>query len=123
MSSEIAPLTSEVKVTMDAIIENFNNGLPKKCAYIPRYSDRYLYLARTDYGSALLPICRLEWRGRQDNWDFAIYKHSHNKYAPESGPALACNMSMVPWRGRCSVDWRHSEQFFSVLRQFLWLRT
>jgi len=44
------------------MIEIFNNGLPKRCAYIPRYSDRYLYLARTDYGSALSPICRLEMR-------------------------------------------------------------
>lgn len=62
MSSEIAPLTSEVKAKKDAMIEIFNNGLPKRCAYIPRYSDRYLYLARTDYGSALSPICRLEMR-------------------------------------------------------------
>ncbi|MEB8534562.1 hypothetical protein [Acidithiobacillus ferriphilus] len=83
MSGEMAPLTSEVKAEMEAIIETFNNGLPKKCAYIPRYSGRYLYLARTDYGSARLPICRLEWRGRKDNWDFAIYKHSNNKYDPD----------------------------------------
>ncbi|AEM47865.1 hypothetical protein Acife_1733 [Acidithiobacillus ferrivorans SS3] len=80
MNSEITPPTNEVKEEIAGIIEAFNQTLPKKCAYIPRYTGHYLYLSRSDFGSAPLPICRLEWTGKVDHWDFVIYKHSSNKY-------------------------------------------
>jgi hypothetical protein len=30
-----------------------------------------------------LPIRRLTWNGKMDNWDFAIYKYSSEQYDPE----------------------------------------
>ena len=30
-----------------------------------------------------LPICRLTWNGKMDNWDFANYKYSSEQYEPE----------------------------------------
>ncbi len=47
-----------------------------------RFKGKFLYLDRTDR-SAPLPICRLTWNGKMDNWDFAIYKYSSDKYDSE----------------------------------------
>lgn len=54
----------------------------KKRGYSARFRGKYLYLDRTDR-SEPLPICRLTWNGKMDNWDFAIYKYSSEKYDPE----------------------------------------
>jgi hypothetical protein len=54
----------------------------KKRGYTARFKGKYLYLDRTDR-SEPLPICRLTWNGKMNNWDFAIYKYSSNKYDPE----------------------------------------
>ena len=53
-----------------------------KRGYSARFKGKYLYLDRTDR-SKPLPICRLTWNGKMDNWDFAIYKYSSDKYDPE----------------------------------------
>jgi hypothetical protein len=53
-----------------------------KRGYSARFKGKYLYLDRTDR-SKPLPICRLTWNGKMDNWDFAIYKYSSEKYDPE----------------------------------------
>jgi hypothetical protein len=53
-----------------------------KRGYSARFKGKYLYLDRTDRREPL-PICRLTWNGKMDNWDFAIYKYSSEKYDPE----------------------------------------
>jgi len=53
-----------------------------KRGYSARFKGKYLYLDRTDRYEPL-PICRLTWNGKMDNWDFAIYKYSREKYDPE----------------------------------------
>jgi hypothetical protein len=50
-----------------------------RCRYIPRYRGKFLYLDREDYGR-LHPICRLEYTGKMDEWSFAIYKYSDERY-------------------------------------------
>jgi hypothetical protein len=57
---------------------------PKKIkrGFSARFKGKYLYLDRTDRYEPL-PICRLTWNGKMDNWDFAIYKYSCEKYDPE----------------------------------------
>jgi hypothetical protein len=57
---------------------------PKKIkrGFSARFKGKYLYLDRTDRYEPL-PICRLTWNGKMDNWDFAIYKYSSEKYDPE----------------------------------------
>jgi len=70
----------EQKREISRIVEYFNqdNG----CEYQPKYQGKYLYLHRQD-GYQLSKICRLEYCGRIDNWRFAIYKASTEKYDPE----------------------------------------
>lgn len=65
--------------------ENFSAPAFKKfgiSGYSARFKGKYLYLDRDDMGEPS-PICRLTWNGRMDNWDFAIYKYSDNRYDPE----------------------------------------
>ena len=50
--------------------------------YIPRFRGAYLYLDRVDYDQRPSQICRLKWTGAMDKWEFAIYKHSQNRYDP-----------------------------------------
>lgn len=50
--------------------------------YSTRYRGKFLYLDRhTPLGEG--PICRLTYTGDMENWDFAIYKYSSEKYAPD----------------------------------------
>jgi hypothetical protein len=48
--------------------------------YVPRFKGRYLYLDRASSGGRLSEICRLTWTGDMRGWEFAIYKHSRNRY-------------------------------------------
>ncbi|MEM7126383.1 MAG: hypothetical protein AAF702_08665 [Chloroflexota bacterium] len=50
--------------------------------YSPRYHGKYLYLDRhTPFMRG--PVCRLTYNGSMTKWDFAIYKASSGKYAPD----------------------------------------
>jgi hypothetical protein len=51
--------------------------------YVPRFQGRYLYLDRAGSGGRLSEICRLTWTGDMHGWEFAIYKHSRNRYDPD----------------------------------------
>ncbi len=85
----------EVKEEVLKIVEAFNRkaftgkrhpllaaffGSTKR-GYAARFKGKFLYLDRIDYRRPS-EICRLTWNGRMDNWDFAIYRHSHNFYDP-----------------------------------------
>jgi hypothetical protein len=86
----------EIQEEVQKLIDEFNRVelkdstslleafFPKKIerGYSARFKGKYLYLDRTDR-SEPLPICRLTWKGKMDNWDFAIYKYSSEKYDPE----------------------------------------
>ena len=50
--------------------------------YVPRYRGKFLYLDRQDYGRQH-PICRLEYTGKMEEWSFAIYKYSDERYDEE----------------------------------------
>ena len=54
----------------------------QKRGYSARFKGRYLYLDRLDR-SKPLPIYCLTWNGKMDNWDFAIYRYSSERYDPE----------------------------------------
>lgn len=89
-------IPAEVQEEVQTLIDNFNRINLKdstsllnaffpgkiKRSYSARFKGKYLYLDRTDR-SEPLPICRLTWNGKMDNWDFAIYKYSSEKYDPE----------------------------------------
>jgi hypothetical protein len=74
----------EIKDEVERIVEDFNERALNAQGqyYLTRFSGRFLYLDRSDYGR-IGPICRLEYRGSMDNWKFSIYKFSTGSYDAE----------------------------------------
>ena len=68
-------IPDKVKKQVDEIVKRFNLRVIKNSNnfYITRYRGKYLYLSRSSYGS-IDPICRLEYTGSIDNWDFAFWQ-------------------------------------------------
>jgi hypothetical protein len=82
MATNTIPAT--VKQQADEVIDEFNTrviGDPERY-YVARYRGRYLYLDRLDYG-VRSQIGRLTYTGSPDQWEFAIYKYSDDRYDPE----------------------------------------
>lgn len=77
-------IPEEVKNQADEIVKNFNkNGITDpNIYYLTRYRGRFLYLDRVSYGHSG-PICRLTYTGDINQWDFAIFKYSDERYDPE----------------------------------------
>ena len=73
-----------VKMEVATIVQHFNTTVLRNphCQYVPRYRGKFLYLDRQDYGR-LSPICRLEYTGKMEDWSFAIYKYSDERYDEE----------------------------------------
>jgi hypothetical protein len=66
------------------IVADFNRKTFQKTdhGYRPRFRGRFLYLDRADLGSPSA-ICRLTYSGKMEDWEFAIYLHSKDRYDPE----------------------------------------
>lgn len=77
-------IPESIKKQVAEIVKRFNAEAIKDPDqfYITRYRGNYLYLDRNDYGT-VGPICRLEFNGKMDNWDFAIFKYSSERYDPD----------------------------------------
>ena len=73
-----------VKTDVETIVQHFNMTAIRnpQCVYVPRYKGKFLYLDRQDYGR-LHPICRLAYTGKMEDWSFAIYKYSDERYDAE----------------------------------------
>ena len=74
-------IPDEVKTDVAARVEHFNTTAIRNplCVYVLRYKGKFLYLDRQDYGRRS-PICRLEYTGKMEDWSFAIYKYSDERY-------------------------------------------
>jgi len=78
-----ATIPKEIRRQVEEIVARFNDeviGNPARF-YIPRYRGTCLYLDRSDFG-IVSQICRLAFNGNMDNWDFAIFKYSSERYDP-----------------------------------------
>ena len=73
-----------VKTDVATRVAHFNTTVIRNlhCVYVPRYKGKFLYLDRQDYGR-LHPIGRLEYTGKMEDWSFAIYKYSDERYDAE----------------------------------------
>ena len=82
-----------IKKQVDEIVQRFNEEVMSvpDVFYVTRYRGKFLYLDRSEYGRAS-SICRLEFNGKIDNWDFAIFKYSTERYDPEEWliPGIEC---------------------------------
>ena len=67
--------------------------------YQPRYQGRFLYLDRCDY-EHVGRVCRLTYTGALDEWDFAIYKYSDERYRPRQRLGYAGLQYLWPKRQR-----------------------
>ena len=78
-------LTPEIKLQADAIVARFNveqlRGKPW-AHYMTNYRGAHLYLGH-EVGGRFAPVCRLTYTGDMQQWEFAIYKYSGERYAPE----------------------------------------
>jgi hypothetical protein len=81
MAKAKAKITDDVKNQVAEIVKRFNQTVDYP--YIARYKGNYLYLDRKTYFGNAVPICRLEYTGDMQNWEFAIYKYSSERYDPE----------------------------------------
>ena len=77
-------IPSAVKKEIDQRVETFNRTVIRNpdVFYRTRYRGRYLYLDRYNYGR-MGPICRLTYTGDIENWEFAIYRYSKERYDPD----------------------------------------
>ena len=77
-------IPDEVRAQVDAIVERFNKEELRgsHSFYIARYRGSYLHLDRKA-GGRVGPICRLKYNEAMDNWEFAIFKYSDERYDPE----------------------------------------
>jgi hypothetical protein len=82
MSKKSIP--QEVKKQVDKRVEEFNQTVIRNpnVYYLTRYRGRFLYLEQFNYGRSG-PICRLTYTGSIDDWEFAIFKYSDERYDPE----------------------------------------
>lgn len=82
MSNKTIP--KEVKAQVEQIVQTFNKEVIKdpNYFYTTRYRGRYLYLTRTMHFTPS-PVCRLKYTGKMDDWEFAIYKYSNERYDPD----------------------------------------
>lgn len=78
-------IPTEVQEKVNAIIDDFNatefNEQPD-FKYYPIYRSDFVYINRKE-GENDGPIFRLRYTGEINDWDFAIYKYSREKYDPE----------------------------------------
>jgi hypothetical protein len=78
------PIPDAVKIQVAERITAFNRAVIQDAQiyYLPRYRGAFLYLDRWDYGQ-VGPIGRLTYTGSLDRWEFAIYRYSDERYAPD----------------------------------------
>jgi hypothetical protein len=77
-------IPEDVKKQAEERVDAFNTRVlraPHRY-YRPRYWGLYVYLDRVEAGSPKF-ICRLTYTGQMDNWEFAIYKYSDERYDPD----------------------------------------
>ncbi|MCF8228316.1 MAG: hypothetical protein K9G58_13260 [Bacteroidales bacterium] len=67
-------------------IDQFNNKhlahLKDEVEYIAEFKGKFLYLKRKEFFD-VSPVARLTYKGKMNNWDFAIFKWSIEQYDPE----------------------------------------
>ncbi len=84
MGKQVKTIPDEIRAKVIEIVNSFNQGeLRKKgCLFEVRFKGKFLYLDRVDsYRES--PICRLKYNGHFEEWEFAIFKWSSERYDSE----------------------------------------
>jgi hypothetical protein len=78
-------ISEDIQEKANTIIDVFNAKVYKKKSGVEFYSvfkGDFLYLNRKE-GKRDGPIARLKYNGKIDNWNFAIYRWSNERYDPD----------------------------------------
>ncbi len=77
-------IPEDIRQQADKIVADFNSVVLSNpnCQYVTRYSGKFLYLDRQERGT-VSHICRLKYAGKMNDWGFAIYKYSSERYDEE----------------------------------------
>lgn len=78
-------ITPEIKQQADAIVARFNAETLKDqpwARYVTSYRGAFMYLGHERRGK-VWPVCRLTYTCDINNWEFAIYKYSDERYDAE----------------------------------------
>ena len=97
----------DIRESAQQIVERFNRANLKNSAnYVARFKGMFLYLDREDYEGAPVEICRLKYAGSLNNWEFAISKHSTNRYDPDEFlfPGTAFLDGTIEGAMRCGME-------------------
>ncbi len=80
----IKRIPEDVKKQVDEIVDRFNQQVMQDPLYffVTRYRGLYLYLDRKDV-DIVSQLGRLKYTGDMDDWEFAIYKYSSERYDPD----------------------------------------
>lgn len=81
----IKTIPKKIKDEVKDIVNRFNieNLSLSDRFYIPKFKGNFLFLDRRNSAGGVGPICRLEYTGEIDSWEFAIYKYSWGDYSPD----------------------------------------
>ncbi len=86
-------MPEDIRKQVGETIRRFNETQlkGKGCYYEGRYQGKYLYLDRKE-PAGTSPICRLKYTGKVDDWEFAIYKYSADRYDSDEWffPGMEC---------------------------------
>lgn len=106
-------IPEKVKAEILGIIEEFNTKeldlINDFCRYVAEFRGNYVYLKTKKY-ARVSPAARLTYGGDMNDWEFAIYKYSSEKYDPDEflfpgaeyldgtirGALYACNTAYPP---------------------------
>jgi len=74
-------IPEKVKEEVQRIVDQFNQSVLTDSGrrYVARIKGKFLYLDRDDSGTTG-QICRLEYTGEMNRWEFAIYKYGSGRY-------------------------------------------
>jgi len=79
-------IPKEIQQEVEKIIDDFNKktlgDYANKLAYFAEYKGKFLFLKREEFGN-ISPIARLTYTGDMNDWDFAIFKWSSERYDPD----------------------------------------
>ena len=76
-------IPKNVRREVEHIVRQFNRTeLDEGIEYQTRYKGKYVYVARKDR-SYTSEVFRLTYTGEMDNWDFAIFRHTTDRYHPD----------------------------------------
>jgi hypothetical protein len=81
MNHDPRPIPEHVRQQLNQTIDDFNRGelAGSGSHYVARYRASYLFLDRSDHGR-VRPIIRLQYTGKLDAWEFALYRPSLEDY-------------------------------------------